>query len=136
MTASQNSTLHILLNNINCDKELKAHYVKTFTGGRETSSKKMTDYEAKQLIDCLRNYDTTSKEYDKGNKMRRSIIATAREMGWHVVKDGKQIADMPRINEWCKKQFGKKELKDYEFAELRKLKFAMKEFYKWYLANL
>jgi len=88
--------------------------VASFTGGRETSSKRMKLSEINRAIESLQlQYPTTASnkvakvhfEPKPGDQMRKKIIGIARTMGWQTwdVQKGRFTADMDHINEWCVK---------------------------------
>lgn len=88
--------------------------VASFTGGRETSCKKMKLSEINRAIDSLQQQypQTSSNKVAKvhfdpkpGDNMRKKIIGMAHTMGWQIwdVKKGRFVADMEHINDWCLK---------------------------------
>ena len=113
----------------------KEAMVQSFTGNRTTHISEMTTYEAIALLRSVNgrsdSIDPNRKFIPKpGDKMRKQIIAMAREIGWS--KDDK--ADMPRINDWCV-QFGlyHKPLNAHNEDELRHLVTQYKKVYKSFL---
>ena len=111
------------------------------TKGRSTSTRELTQQEAFELIDGLVKSSPKGNRFAERNessgKMRRKLLAYAREMGW-VQKGAMQKVDLERVNEWCRKYgFGKKELRAYSYFELPKL---VSQFecgpYKDYLSKL
>jgi len=118
----------------------KDDIIRGFTGQRTQSISAMTDAEFSALIAHLRTLDPNAAAADK---MRKKIISLAHEMGWHK-KDGtgklllnknrKPIADMPRIDGWCK-TYGhlKKSLDNYTYKELPTLVTQFTNVYDQYL---
>lgn len=78
----------------------KKDLVQRFTNGRETSSRKMTSGELRNMLDHLNGKSTPNMA---GDKMRKAIISMAHQMGWELPGG---VADMPRIDAWCIK-YGK-----------------------------
>lgn len=119
ITNDQNKILHTLLSATR-QMHLKAELVGGFTGGRTTSSRELHQYEAMELIKHLQAQANKTHEplVMVANKMRRKIIAMAREIKWEI----KKKANMARINNWCK-QYGylHKPLNDYTYKELPQL---------------
>lgn len=102
------------------DEELKQELVSDLTNGRTTSISKLFGHEAISLIRNLNgDADQWKAEDTKANKLRRSILAIAHQLGWET-DEGK--VDMARVNGFCEARgFGKKPLNDYTVKELPKL---------------
>lgn len=95
----------------------KDDLVNSFTRGRSTSRRDLTNQEAINLIAYLESGG--SPEIMKAEVMKSKLISMAHEMHWKL-PNGK--IDMDRVNNWCEK-FGylKKKLDDYVYRELPKL---------------
>ncbi|MFC5408032.1 hypothetical protein ACFPMF_01835 [Larkinella bovis] len=74
-TVNQNSRFHTLISLRKIEKEEKQELVKAFTGGRETSSSKMTIDEMAALIDHLEGENQASIK-----RMRSKIINIAKDI--------------------------------------------------------
>jgi len=106
----------------NSDTEQKESIVRGFTGGRTVSISNMADDEFTAFV---RHLETLVPNAEAANKMRRKIISMAHDLGWHkrdakgnlILRDGKPVADMVRIDAWCINQGGKK-LNGYTYEEL------------------
>lgn len=106
--------------------ENKREMVSSFTNGRSDSSKDLTHDEAAELLRSLNDY---KPKEDPRDKMIRSIIAMAREMG--VVSRESRVgtngviewkSNYDKLNEWMlTKSTCKKPLREYTYAELPKL---------------
>ena len=95
----------------------KDDLVHSFTRGRSTSRKDLTNQEAINFIAYLESGG--SQEIMKAEVMKNKIISLAHEMQWEL-PGGK--VDMNRVNGWCAK-FGylHKVLDDHVYKELPKL---------------
>lgn len=132
----QNTILHALIGALGIDSETKETLVFSFTGGRETSSAKMTVQECQALIDHLNKYTKKKKPVDdeKAERMKRRIIAMCHEMGWEKAS-GK--IDMDHINNFCKESgYLHKPLDNYTAKELPKLIYQFEKVYNHYLENV
>jgi len=93
----------------------------------------LTEWEYAELLRRLQRFN----EFPPGDDMRKSIIATCRNMRWETrLPNGQLVADMARINNWCKyseRSPFKKPLIDHTEPELQKLVSVMKKIYQWYL---
>ena len=127
ITPAQLICLNTLISKRGIDKDTKAMMVAGFSANRCVSSKELTFNEA---TDMIKHLQTLQPHQAQAEKMRNKIIYYAHEMNWR--KNGK--ADMPRIDEWCKK-FGylHKALDQYEYNELPKLVSQIEIVYKSYL---
>ncbi|MDI3319145.1 hypothetical protein [Pinibacter soli] len=117
---------HYLLKLANLQDQ-KENLVLAFSNQRTEHADELTGLELLQLCNYLQDeYNKSGKNesFMAGDKMRKHIIAMAKEMGWKL-PNGK--ADMEHINNWCKQQFGKKELNGYTYTELGKLVSIFKE---------
>lgn len=130
-TTQQITVIQTLLAKTN-NKANKEMMVQGFTANRTTSLRALTAHETVQLINHLKAME---KDEPKAEKMRRKLIAYAHEMNWHL-PGTRDAADMPRIDAWCKLQFGKKNLNGYTYKELPKLLSIFEKVYKHYLTNL
>jgi hypothetical protein len=149
-----NKQLHALINQTSM-QQAKPYLVESFTNGRTSSTKDMTQYEAIELVRHLKAMlankqqpNTSPKpmaqaikaaikpDAERANNMRKKIIALAHQMGWsayHPVS-GRKVADMAHINEWCTKYgYLHKPLNDYTLAELPKLVTQFDNLYKSFL---
>lgn len=132
MNPALNKQLYGLLNKTGLTSQ-KAALVAGFTNGRSESTKDLTNDEARQMIRFLN--DTIGNQDISSNKMRRSIIAMAHEMGWHIPDTSK--INMDSINNWCLKySYLKKPLNSYTHAELPKLVTQFTGVYKSFLMKL
>ena len=136
---AQLKCLSTLVSQLKIGKEDKKVMVLGFSGGRSESSKDLMSNEAADMIKHLKSLDPLEKSADK---MRKKIIAMAHEMGWSSLTpnpspngEGRKTAkvDMKRIDDWCKKQFGKKQLNNYTYKELTTLVAVFEKVYKDYL---
>ncbi len=133
MTATLNKRLHAVLaaNDLTGDKKEYAIY--GFTNGRTSSSKDLTDAEAKAFMDslpkslspALSKGEGDDAEAEKCNTKRRKLCGMAHNVGWVVwcPAKGGYKADMPRLYGWVK-QYGHcapKALNEYTSKELNKL---------------
>jgi hypothetical protein len=134
---SYNNMLHALLAKKALTQQ-KTNLVESFSNGRTTSSRELTDGEARELCNWLQGQPTPSKvpavvaghQPDALQRQRRKIIAIAHNMGWKT-KEGK--ADMPRINAWCLQQFGKCPLNGYTAQQLPTLVSVFEKVYNQFL---
>ena len=137
MNPALNQQLHGLLTQAGLHEQ-KATLVSSYTRGRSSSSKDLTNEEAKLLIAYLAGVANVNGE--AAQKMRRRIISMAHEMNWHgplTPEGGKQKIDMDRLNEWCiHYSFGKKVLNRYSYQELPKLVTQFEFVYKDYLSKV
>lgn len=159
ITTELNKQLHALLTQTNL-MHAKAMIVASHTSGRSESSRDLKNNEAIEIIRYLKGVQTQQKlkelqsqqphsnpnhisnamqkvkietPYEQANRMRRKIIALAHQMGWstkHPVS-GNKIADIARIDAWCKK-FGhvKKTFNSYTVQELPMLVTQFEEMFK------
>lgn len=157
MTQALNKQLHALLNSTQLMPQ-KAVLVTSFTNGRSDSSRDMSQYEAIELIQHLKSIQTQAQantaphpkhisqqlptiktDKERANTMRRKIIALAHNMGWSAKHptSGNKIADMKRINDWCKKYgYLHIPLNDYTAAQLPKLVTQFDNLYKSFLKGI
>jgi len=91
----------------------KENVILSWTNGRTTSLRQMSNDELDDLIDWLARPTT---RHSRTEKMRRKLIHYAHLMGWQTVGGD---ADMTRLNNWCTK-YGRyhKPLNDHTLAEL------------------
>lgn len=125
--------IHTLKTKHQLDDDTYRLMIHAASDGRTNSSKELTFLEASHLIESLLQSD---HNYDSCQRMRRKVIAMAREIGW-IVKDQKRV-DLKKIDGWCRKfSYLKKSLNRYTFEELPKL---VRQFengpYKHHLINL
>lgn len=106
-TIAQSNLLHKLLNETGLTKN-KPEMVYSFTEGRTHSTAEMSYYECQAMIDHLRAKHSLTDDGQRANNMRRKIISICHQLGWYekkddklILKDGKPVIDMVRINEWC-----------------------------------
>lgn len=156
ITPQLNKQLHALITKLSM-MEHKPYLVESFTHGRSSSSKDLTNFECIELIkhlkmlQNLKNVDATQEAthvshamppikkqtpYEQGDAMRKKIIALAHQINWKTThpRSGKEIADMKRINEWCKTHgYLHKELNHYTVTELPVLVTQFQNMYNSYL---
>lgn len=130
MNQSLNKQIHALLNNTGL-AEQKANLVFGFTKGRSESSKDMTDGEAIDFINYLRQQPNANDE--AANKMRRKIISLAYELHW--AKSGNWKAAVAAIDSFCLSPKGifKKELNKHSYQELVQVVSQFEMMYKKHL---
>lgn len=102
--------------------------IHTYTGGRTSSTKNLTDKEGLSIIEDISKMFPTNAP----DRMRKKVIALFRSMG--VETQGK--ADMVKIDDWCV-QYGHKHrpLNDYRVKELPKLISQVQKVYEDWLKN-
>jgi len=106
--AVTNRQLHALLT-VNNLMAHKSDLVNTFTDGRTQHSSEMMEYEATELVQHLRQLEKTKPATDGCDVMRKKILAICHTHGWYqrhadsklVMKDGRPVLDMARINAFC-----------------------------------
>lgn len=116
----------------------RAELIATFTEGKKSSLKDLSDMQYKMFCNWL-SQKLSTKEAENArfnspaNRMRRKVIALFAKMDYTI--DDK--ADMERINKWCIKygQFHK-QLNDHTAPELIKLTAQVEQVYKSYLLSL
>jgi hypothetical protein len=114
-------------------KETKEAMVLGFSAGRSNSSKNLYFIEASELIKHLEAGDPQKEAI---NKMRGKVLYYAHEMGWHTLKNGKYVADIIRVDNWCLKYgFIKRKLDGYSFQELPRLVSQFEAVYQGFLSN-
>jgi len=99
------------------------------TDGRTERSSEMSNVEIEHLIEHVNRSSETKK-----NRMRKKLISLAHKLDWQKVKDGKVVADMDRINNWCINygMFHKK-LQAHSYKELCKVVSQFEQVYASYL---
>lgn len=129
--AQQNKRLHLLIGELNIDKEAKQDMVYQFTNKRETSTAKMNVVECQNMINHLAQLK--KQAVDKKDRMRKKILSICHEMQWTL---NGQI-DWKRLNEFLNKSgYLHKPLNDYTLAELPKLVTQFENLLKSYYAKL
>lgn len=115
--------------------------VAEFTEGRTESLSSLSDGEYKELTLRIQRYNQYDPN-DPANKMRRKMIAIARQMRWlkaspNPLTKNELIADMERLDNWCIKygKYGKK-LNSHTVAELSLLVTIFEEVLDDYLKAL
>lgn len=112
------------------------------SGGRTSSTRGLTFYEAKSLLAAL-NDKTVNDE--RKQRMIRKLFAQAREIGWvkdhsYVAPDGKLRKDAitAELHKWVEKYgYLHKKLNQYTYEELPKLLTQFEKGpYKHYISNL
>lgn len=121
------------------EKEDQKKIVQENTGGRTTSTRELTDSEARQILAQLKSLDGASTREDqekaKADKMKRNIIRMAHEMGWKI--KGSSKIDMKRLNDWCTKSgYLHKPLDNHIYSELPKLVTQFQIVHKGFLNKL
>jgi hypothetical protein len=103
-----------------------------FTGGRSTSTKELYFIEASEFIKHLEAGDPNKEAADK---MRGKILYYAHEMGWHMFKNGKYVADVKRVDQWCLKYgYIKRKFDGYSYQELPRLVCQFEAVYKHFIS--
>lgn len=134
ITPAQLRKINTIISKRNVNKETKEAMILGFTGGRSGSSK---DLYIDEAIAMIRHLETTDQNHVQAQKMRGKILYYAHEMGWHVFKNGKWVADVKRVDEWCLKYgYIKRKLDAYTYKELPKLVTQFEAVYKHYINNL
>lgn len=115
MNPGQRKILFKLLHAIGqADDASRANIVLGATNGRTDSTSALTWHEADDLIRALRK-----QVADKGDVMRKKVIAILRSYGMIRLTSQGVRADMPRIYEWVLKYgYLHKPLNDYTVKEL------------------
>jgi hypothetical protein len=114
-------------------KSDKEAMVLGFSCGRCTSSKELYFLEATEFIKHLEAGDP-SKE--AAVKMRGKILYYAHEMGWHTFKNGKYVADVKRVDQWCLKYgYIKRKFDGYSYQELPRLVSQFEVVYQHFISN-
>lgn len=129
--AQQNRMLHMLIGQLNIDRETKQELVYQYTNGRETSTAEMSVMECQGMINHLSSL--TKGTVNKNDKMRKKILSICREMQWTIKGD----IDWKHLNEYLLK-FGYKHklLNDYSSQELPMLVTQFDNLLKSYYAKL
>lgn len=121
--------LHTLFGKVGItDKEGKSEVIYSATDGRTCSSKELLEYEALILCANLQQLQNnkpkpaprTAAPNEAANKLRRRIISNYHTMNYQTMRNGKMVADMPRINAKLKEKWGK-EINAYTIDELKKI---------------
>lgn len=89
-------------------EQLKDDMAFKYSLGRTTHLGELYHHEAVELNTYLYHLLTElnkNKPTDPRNGQRLKIIAHCRACGWEVVKEGKLVADMPRIYKWVEINF-------------------------------
>lgn len=142
MNQAQNKAVYSLLNKTGLIAR-KEDIIASFSNGRTTSTRQLSQEESIQLIGWLKTQDADEK---KADVMRKKIISLAHEMGWHQRDEqgrlitngfGKPKVDMKRLDEWCKKfSTLKKSLDNHTLKELPALLTQFKFVQNSYISNL
>jgi len=133
MNHSQNAKLHALLTQTGMTDE-KMNLVRSYSGGRESSSKYLTDMEAMHLIRHLEQMVTKTKTvqekapstptkrmskelWEAGAQMRNTVKYYCRQLNWDRDKTNQEFWDS--IDAFCLKHCKvKKKLNEYLPTEL------------------
>lgn len=114
MDAVMNRKMHVLLTKLGMDADDKRSVVREFTKGRTTSSKEMSDFEARELVNYLQSQNIVEKENRQADKLRKVLIAKAYSIG----------ETLEFVKGWCEK-FGtgnvKRGFNEYTVPELHAL---------------
>lgn len=139
MNLSLNAELHALLTNTGLAPQ-KKNLCFGFTKGRSDSSRELTDGEAREFINYLRQQPNAKGKWQKdeaADKMRKKIISMAHECGWHNLADNKWVIDMRHLDMWCQQySYLKKEFNKYTVAELPVLVSQFERVYKSFLKKV
>jgi hypothetical protein len=106
----------------------RADLIADFTEGRTDSLTGLSETDYREFTNHLSKVlSGQTFTPPKGERMRKKVIAILCQCGY--VKNEK--ADMPRINEWCKKHGHKHvELNAYKLKELTQLVYQAEQMYK------
>jgi len=133
MNTAQHRLVHLLLTRQQLMPQ-KESIVASFSNGRTTSVRQLSQGERSQLIRWLKANDDTERSAEK---MRRKIMHLAHEM--NITKKnalGRSVADVQRIDEWMLKySYLKKKLNAYTLSELPKLVSQYEAVYKSFIKN-
>lgn len=117
-TKQQNARLHLLTGKLDIDTEQRHDLVHSFTNGRTSSSREMTQVECNALIHALEK-QLADADGAKIYRMRRKAFSLAHELGW---EDAQGKVDHMRLAGWClHKSSAKKPLLHMTATELRSL---------------
>ena len=121
--------------NLAGSKTDRAELIHTFTDGKKTSLKDLTEYEYKEFINHLNLLlqHALKTVNDSETRQRRKIIALFCNMGY---TQGDK-SDMVAINLWCEK-YGhlKVKLNGYHGADLAKLVTQAEGVYQTFISNI
>jgi hypothetical protein len=133
VTPAQLRKINTIISKRGISKDAKEAIMLGFTAGRSASSKDLRYAEASELIKHLEAGDPNR---EAAEKMRGKILYYAHEMGWHTFKNGRFVADVKRIDEWCLKYgYMKRKLDGYSYQELPRLVSQFEAVYKHYISN-
>lgn len=134
ITPAQLRKINTMISKRGISKDAKEAMMLGFTAGRSSSSKELHFNEAAELIKHLEAGDPNR---ESAEKMRGKILYYAHEMGWHTLKNGRYVADILRVDEWCLKYgYIKRKLDGYSYQELPRLVSQFEAVYKHYISNL
>lgn len=112
------------------EKEEKASFVAECSDGRCTSTKDLTQAEAKVLIESLQYLFYSTDTFQDADRKRKRILYYAYQMNWTKNKE----LDYARIDNWCVKYgYLHKALMKHSNKELVQL---VQQFHKMYIAFL
>lgn len=113
--------LHALLSSTGLSDQ-KANIINGISGGRTDSSRDLTDYEFKSLLNWLQTQFEGS--HKKADRERKKILSLCYTYGLTVFDPakGRDMVDMKALNTWMLKySYLHKPLNDYTLQELPKL---------------
>lgn len=134
ITPAQLKCINTIISKQKISKDHKQMIIAGFSVGRTESSRDLYYEEAVAVIKHLKETDPNAAAADK---MRKKMLYFAHEMGWKKLKNGKLVADIQRIDNWCL-QFGyiKRKLDNYSYQELPKLVSQFQAVYSHYIQSL
>ena len=125
---ARHKALYATLNKLGAMED-RHELVYSFTEGRTSDTRELSDSEVDGILSRLTGSEHKSRVAPEGNKMeghqsRRRILSLCYQIGWTVYDPGKgkMVVDMKRLESWCI-QYGHmhQPLMDYRPHELGKL---------------
>jgi hypothetical protein len=97
----QNKRMWALMNKLKLPKDARESIVEAITSGRTKSTRDLNKDEARKFINHLQGL-VNRITVDPSDRMRKTIIAIAHNMGWQILDCSlQQKPNMDRINNWC-----------------------------------
>ena len=131
ITNSQKAAIAVMCQQLGIDADGKADLVHQFSGGRTTTSKKLTMKEAAELLQHL---SKLMKPDAATLKMTGKVLSLAHQLGWTKIskRTGRRVADGEKLDEWLVKySYLHKKLNKYKTGELPKLISQMEKYLKF-----
>ena len=99
---SSHKTRHFMavMRQAGLDQDAMRALIDSYTQGRTSSRRELTDQEAEAIIRSIQPQAATWTP-PPGQAQRRKLIAMARELGWEIETPTGYRADMARIDTWC-----------------------------------